>query len=324
MKRLLRFCLRALTTLALLAVTLALLFAWYVYTPAAPVPQLAGTLDRSSIDIGGVKRSYQTYLPPSLPKGAPLVMVMHGSGGSATQIRLETGYAFERLADQHAFALAFPNAIDGYWDACNIVGDVGANGFDDVKFLTTLVDKLVAETGVDANRVFAVGSSRGGSMALRLALEAPSRFRAVAAISSSVPTTDNSKCKRSAAGASSVLIMNGTDDPLVPFDGGQVSLFGLLYKNGAVRSSRESAQYFADLDHLASAPDVHETPLADGVRVERMLWHDGSAIEVELAAIHGAGHGLPQPYRRRPRLLGPSPSQPNGAELIWEFFARQR
>jgi len=53
MKRLLRFCLRALTTLALLAVTLALLFAWYVYTPAAPAPQLAGTLDRSSIDVGG-------------------------------------------------------------------------------------------------------------------------------------------------------------------------------------------------------------------------------------------------------------------------------
>jgi len=251
-------------------------------------------------------------------------VVMHGSGGGATQIRLETGYAFERLADQYAFALVFPNAVDGYWDVCNVVGGVGANGIDDVQFLTALRDKLVAETGVDANRVFAVGSSRGGSMALRLAIEAPSKFRAVAAVSASVPTADNFKCKPSASGASSVLIMNGTDDPLVPFDGGQVGLFGLLYKNGAVRSSRESAQYFADLDHLAGAPEVRETPLSDGVRVERMLWHDGSGIEVELDAIHGAGHGLPQPYRRRPRLLGPSPSQPNGAELVWEFFARQR
>ena len=329
MKRLLRFCRRALLTLAALAATLAVLFVWLVYTPAAQLPALAGTLGRASIDVDGIRRSYQIYLPRGLPQGAPLLLVLHGSGGGATQIRQETGYAFERLADRQAFAVAFPNAIDGYWDVCNVVGDVGTNGIDDVKFLGALVDKLVAETGIDARRVFAAGSSRGGSMALRLALEAPSKFRAIAAISSSVPTPDNFKCKpaagtSSASGTSSVLIMNGTDDPLVPFDGGEVSLFGLLYKNGAVRSSRASAQYFADLNHLAGEPAMRETPVADGVRIEQLLWRADAGVEVELAAIHGAGHGMPQPYRRRPRLLGPSPAQPNGAELIWEFFARQR
>jgi len=31
---------------------------------------------------------------------------------------------------------------------------------------------------------------------------------------------------------------------------------------------------------------------------------------------------MPQPYRRHPRLLGPSPKEPNGPEVIWAFFER--
>ncbi len=115
----------------------------------------------------------------------------------------------------------------------------------------------------------------------------------------------------------------------MPFDGGQVSLFGLFYKNGKVRSSRESGQYFADLNHLAGAPATKETNVADGVRVEQVLWRNDLKVEVELVAIHGGGHGIPQPYRRRPPvvgplLLGPSPREPNGPEMIWAFFERQR
>jgi polyhydroxybutyrate depolymerase len=119
------------------------------------------------------------------------------------------------------------------------------------------------------------------------------------------------------------MIMNGTEDPLVPFDGGEISLLGFSYKYGKVISSRESAQYFANLNYLAGAPETKETPVADGVRVEQVLWRNDSK-EVELVAIHGGGHGIPQPYRRHPRLLGPSPKEPNGPNMIWAFFERQR
>jgi polyhydroxybutyrate depolymerase len=241
-------------------------------------------------------------------------------------MRAETGYGFERLADEHGFAVAYPNAYGGYWDVCTIAGDVSANGLniDDVGFLTGMVDKLVSEISVDPGRVFAAGSSRGGFMAFRLALEAPSRFRAVAAVSANVPSPENFKCKPTGQGTPSVMIMNGTDDPLVPFDGGSVSLFGLFYRLGKVRSSRESGQYFADLNHITGTPERNETRVADGVRVEQVLWRNNSGVEVELVAIHGGGHGIPQPYRRHPRLLGPSPKEPNGQAVIWAFFERQR
>ena len=328
-RRVLRFCLWSL--LAVVGLGAALVgYSVYSYTSAPEVPQLSGTLTKGTIEVDGLTRTYRTYVPQGLAKGAPLVVVMHGSGENGAQIRIETGYGFDRTADRHGFAVVYPDANEGDWETCSIVGRLSTKGLavDDVGFLTRLVDRLIGDIGVDPVRVFAAGSSRGGSMAIRLALEAPSRFRAVAAVSASVPTPENSRCKPVGRSAS-IMIMNGTKDPLVPFDGGEVSLFGLFYKNGKVRSSRESGQYFAALNHIAGAPATNETNVADGVRVEQVLWRNDLKVDVELVAIHGGGHGIPQPYRRRPRLLGPlllgpSPKEPNGPDMIWAFFDRQR
>ncbi len=326
MRRVLRLILRGLIGVVALVAVLGALFAYFAHSTSPEVPRLSGILTRGTMTLGELKRTYRTYVPRGLAKGAPLVIVMHGAGENGALIRIETGYGFERLAEEHRFAVVYPNAYEGYWDVCNIVGDASENGrnIDDVGFLTGMADKLVSEIGVDPGRVFAAGSSRGGFMAFRLALEAPSRFRAVAAVSANVPSPENFKCKPTGQGTSSVMIMNGTDDPLVPFDGGSVSLFGLFYKMGKVRSSRESGQYFADLNHIAGTPERNETKVADGVRVEQVLWRNNSNVEVELVAVHGGGHGIPQPYRRHPRLLGPSPKEPNGPAVIWDFFERQR
>jgi polyhydroxybutyrate depolymerase len=299
---------------------------YFAYTPAPEAPQLSGALTHGAVEVGGRKRTYLLYLPRELAKGAPLVVAMHGSGENGAQMRVETGYGFDRLADRHGFAVVYPNAYEGYWNGCNIIGDYAANklNIDDVEFLGALADKLAGELGIDRSKVFATGVSRGGAMALRLALEAPSRFRAVAAVSDSVPTPENFKCKPAGQGTSSVMIMNGTADPLVPFNGGEVSLYGLFVKRGKVLSSRASAQYFADRNGIAGAPETSETQMISGVQVERVVWRSDSKTQVELVAVHGGGHGLPQPYQHHPRLLGPSPIEPNGPELIWAFFQRQQ
>ena len=255
---------------------------------------------------------------------------MHGSGQNGVQIRLETGYAFDRLADQYGFGVVYPSAGSFDWNDCSKVGDFSADGreLDHVQFLALLADKLVAENGFDPQRVFATGVSSGGLMALRLAVEAPARYRAVAAVSANLAIANNFKCTAAASGTS-VMLMNGTEDPIVHHEGGETSLFGLFYKGGELRSSRETAQYFADLNKLASAPiiDSKTTPVAsnhkDAQNVERMRWSNNGTKEVELVTIIGGGHGMPQAYWKRPRLLGPSPMTPDGPALIWNFFARQ-
>jgi polyhydroxybutyrate depolymerase len=227
----------------LLLGVLGALLGYFGYSPAPDVPQVSGTLTRGTMRVGGLKRSYLTYVAPGLTKGAPLVVVMHGSGEDSAHMRIATGNGFERLADEHSFVVAYPDGYEGYWNACNVVGDYSANklNLDDVGFLTMMVDKLITEIGVNPGRVFATGISRGGYMAFRLALEAPSRFRAVAAVAANVPAPENFKCKPAGQGTSSVMIMNGTKDPLNPFEGGEVKLFG-LFRRGKVRSSRESGQ----------------------------------------------------------------------------------
>jgi poly(3-hydroxybutyrate) depolymerase len=129
-------------------------------------------------------------------------------------MRIETGYGFDRAADTHRFAVAYPDALEhgGDWNDCGTVGDVSADG----------------------------------------------------------PAT------------SSVMIMNGTADPLVPFDGGHVSLFGFSYKYGKVMSSQASAQYFADLNRIGGMPATNRTEMRDGNQVDEVLWRSDSKVEVEL------------------------------------------
>jgi polyhydroxybutyrate depolymerase len=328
MKKILLKCLFALLGLIALA---SGLFAYFLYTPDPDIPQLSGALKKATIQVDGKEMTYRTYLPKGLAKGAPLVIVMHGSGQNGTQIRLETGYGFDRLADQYGFGVVYPSASSFNWNDCSKVGDISVDGHElnHVKFLTLLTDKLIAENGFDTNRVFATGVSSGGFMSLRLAIEAPSRFRAVAAVSANVPVENNFKCNIAGHGTS-VMIMNGTEDTLVPYDGGETSLFGLFYKGGILRSSQDTAKFFADLNKIGGGDPVINPTTDSGLlsgedktKFKRALWQNESKTEVELVTIYGGGHGMPQPYWKRPRLVGPSPMAPNGPVLIWDFFARQ-
>ena len=61
------------------------LFGYFVYSPAPEVPRLSGTLAHGTIEMGGRTRTYLTYVPLGLRKGAPLVVVMHGSGQNGAQ-----------------------------------------------------------------------------------------------------------------------------------------------------------------------------------------------------------------------------------------------
>lgn len=325
MKRIRRLLLIGLLSLLALVALGGALFAYALYTPEPELPQLSGTLSKASMEVAGLQRSYRTYVPRNLPKGAPLVLVMHGSGEGPQDIRVGTGYGFERLADQHGFAVVYPKSFGFDWNDCSTIGDTAVDGVraDDAGFLAALVDKLVAEIGVDPQRVFAAGVSSGGSMALRLALEHPKHFRAVAAAAANVPAPQNFQCQP-AAQTPSIMILNGTEDPLVPYGGGEINLLGLFYKGGQVISSTASAQYFADRNAITTPPRGSLTTMAQGSRVEHTRWQAANGrTEVELVTLHGAGHGLPQPWARRPRLLGPSPMEPNGPALIWAFFERQ-
>jgi len=318
---------RILAGLGVLVLLLAGAFGYFLYTPSPAVPRLGASVRRDSMRVGERMRTYAFYVPARLAPDPPLVIALHGSMGNAQQMRQTSAYGFERLADRHGFVVVYPEGYEGHWNDCRKKAPFPANqlGVDDVGFMRALVARFHAAHGVDPARVFAVGLSNGGHMGYRLALEAPGLVRAVAAIGANLPTPDNMDCTP-AAGAPSVLIMNGTDDPINPYEGGKVTLFG-FGDRGTVLSARESAAHFARRNGIAGAPVTEPVAQPEGsgpTSAERTTWRSASGgAEVVLYTIRGGGHSIPQPHARAPRLLGRTHRALDGPAEIWSFFARQ-
>jgi polyhydroxybutyrate depolymerase len=305
-------------------VALALFAAWGLRFRRPPLPALAGALVAGSLEHGGRTRSWHAYLPAERVPSPALVFVLHGSGGDWAQARGGYAYAFDVLAESEGFLPIYPDGFEAHWNDCRKAGPYAANTLDvdDIGFLRALVERFAAEYGADRTRVFATGISNGGQMALRLALEAPDLVRAVAPVAASLPAERNMDCKP-AGRPVSVLIMNGTADPMNPWDGGDVALYGLIGNRGAVLSSADSIDYFRDIAGHAGEPEVTTLPdrePGDGSTVEVQRWTSPGRKAVALYAIQNGGHNAPHPELTIPRIFGPTNHDISAAEEIWRFF----
>jgi polyhydroxybutyrate depolymerase len=122
---------------------------------SAPPPDDTVVLARPE----GERRAIVVH-PASAGAGAPLVLVLHGSGGTAEDMR---GLGFDPLAARDGVVMAYPQGLDGTWDAGGCCGSAARTGVDDVGYLTALVADLVERDGVGP--VYAVGFSNGAMMA---------------------------------------------------------------------------------------------------------------------------------------------------------------
>lgn len=166
-------------------------------------------------------------------------------------------------------------------------------------------------------------ATAGAVVAGTLALEAPDWVRAVAPVAAGLPAEENLDC-RPAGRPVPVLIMNGTRDPMNPWGGGEVALYGLFGNRGAVLSTQASIDAFRELAGHPGAPEVSVLPdlvTGDGSRVEVHGWRAPGLAPVVLYAILEGGHGAPHPAVSLPRLLGPSNQDISAAREIWGFFA---
>ena len=121
-----------------------------------------------AISVGGVTRSYIVYRPPSWPPRAPLVVMLHGGFGSASQA--EKSYHWDAEADAGHFLVAYPDGLNRAWNAGGgCCGTPGRTDIDDVGFITAMVSAIARALPVDAHRVYATGISNGGIMAYDLA-----------------------------------------------------------------------------------------------------------------------------------------------------------
>ena len=90
---------------------------------------------------------------------------------------------------------------------------------DDMSFIRAVIGRVGEEQDVDEKRVYVFGYSNGGHMAFRLAMEAPDEIAAIASVAASLPTPDASSCPQQGR-TSRVMLINGTSDPINPYQGG--------------------------------------------------------------------------------------------------------
>jgi polyhydroxybutyrate depolymerase len=292
------------------------LFHWMIGAAAALVATTAaaapmGEATRHVGTVGGRERTFIEYVPRTLKPGAPLLFVLHPSGGDAAGMRQYSNYEFDELADEHGFLVVYPDGFDNTWNDCRRGSPFSSKQLkiDDAGFVKSLLDLEVTTHAVDRKRVFAAGWSNGAQLAYRLALEYPDDFAGVAAISASVPAKENLDCGQ-AGKPIPVMIVNGTADPINPFRGGMVNLGGA--KLGNVLSSEDTAKYWAGLSRVTAAPQLATLPHKGGrTSVDSMTWMKNGAPVVVLYSVQGGGHAMP--------LEGEDLDSP---VAIWDFFSK--
>lgn len=167
--------------------------------------------DRRTIEVGGTERTYLLEGPAAdggASSPAPLIVSLHGHGGSAATFEETTGLA--RAAASRGIATVVPDALGSpaRWNF-----DRRPDGPDDGAFLDALIDEVTADGCVDPDRVALVGSSNGAAFAGLVACSIDHRVRAVVMVIATVPTGCDVERQPS------VLTIRGTADTHVPFDG---------------------------------------------------------------------------------------------------------
>ena len=285
----------------------------------------ASAASAETIAIGGVARQYTVRLPDTKP--APLVIVLHGN--TQTGADMITRTAWPTVAKRESFAVVFPDGLNHSWADLrpnNLrAGRVPPHGTDDVVFIGKLVEKLVADGSVDAKRVYITGISNGGAMTMTLVCKRADLFAAAASVIMNLTEQSASLCRPSRPVP--MLMMNGTADPLIPYNGGRgTSRFAV---DGFWSADRTLAFWRKNngCDAKAIATDLADTDTADRSTVTRIDSNCPAGRDVVLYRVNDGGHRMPGAADARfPRLantfLGPQNQDIDGAETIWAFFKK--
>ena len=294
-------------------------------------PALEGIDQRASFKHENLNRTFHIHIPSLYDKSIqlPLVIALHGRGGTGESMVIVTRRGFDRLADKDRFIVVYPDGIELNWNDGRM--DEEANdrahreNIDDVGFLSALVDSMIKDYNIDPERVYVTGISNGAIMSYRLACEIPHKIAAIAPVDGNIPQMLFPDCYP--ASPVSVLAINNVNDPLVPYEGGNIYSSIRRLNLGKVLSVNESIAFWVSRNQCEALPVVTEEPdmdPKDGTRVTKKQYINGNdGTEVILYSIDGGGHTWPGGFQYLPEFIVGRTSRDIDATLvIWSFFKK--
>jgi polyhydroxybutyrate depolymerase len=272
----------------------------------ASVP--AGT-STQTITVDGLRRTFLVYRPTTLPAAqpAPLVVMIHGGGGTAAAA--ERSYGWDAEADSGHFVVAYPDGINRGWSVgggcCHFTGSPTTD--DDVAFIAQLVATLSRELPINPAQVYATGISEGGMMTYRLACQT-TIFAAIGPDSATLL----GDCRSPAP--TSVIHIHGTADSRIPYDGSAGS--GVHRIHGPAIPALNTT--WRTTDHCGP-------PLITGsgtVTTSTAACADSRGVV--LITVDGAGHQWPGAtcnLRCATGTADPPSTALDATQTIWQFFS---
>ncbi len=276
----------------------------------------------------GLQRSYWEYVPAKLQEAKdayPLVIVLHGGGGTGKYMIALT--RFNRLATEQGFMVVYPEAIEKRWNDGRNFQEYKSQreNIDDVGFISALIDRLATQYPVDLERVYVAGISNGAMMTHRLATDLSAKISAAAMVAGNIP--ENYFSKGIPSKPVPIIIMNGTEDQLMPWKGGELG-----FNKGRVVSTEQTVNFWRKYNKCETSGQTVYKPDRDPndgtrVRVDSYKNKDGKTM-VMLYVIEGGGHtwpGAPPQLPQAPQAIpkeavGLMSSDISGSDEIYNFF----
>ena len=274
---------------------------------------------RQTLLYQGMERSYVVRLPKALPASAapvPLVLVLHGGGGNATNAEAMTG--FTSKAERAGFIVVYPEGTGRLdkrlltWNAVHCCGYAMQNKVDDVGFIRALLDRLAADWPVDTRRIYVTGLSNGGMMAHRLGTELSDRIAAIAPVIATVFGDEKMPTHPVAA-----LMVNGQLDTSVPPAGGPPGGMGAragAWDGTPTQPTLAQGSFWAAANGCQTPPSVAEQP-----PIIRWRYRCAPGRAVEVVLVGDNGHAWPGGQAGRARADAPNAAW-SATDVIWSFF----
>lgn len=282
---------------------------------------------RVDIVVQGFRRQFYLQEPLQGSMDAPVIIVLHGSGSSAWQVRVLLGDAFHGVAQRDGAVVIYAEGFAGGWNDLRTASPHLAKklNIDDVAYLREVLSWAEANIGVDRRNVYFFGMSNGAQMILRVLVQAPELVTAAAMVGANLPVNPELSGAYATIDARPVMFVNGTEDSVVPYKGGAVKLFK-VFDFGQVYSVEQTLAHWLRAADLNGAPQVDTfNPDADDTSIDRMRWVEPGKPEVRAYRVDGGQHTIPMPAKGSvcDDLLSTSHDM-STVEEAWQFFRLNR
>jgi polyhydroxybutyrate depolymerase len=241
------------------------------------------------IIVDGLLRSYQIHIPEGYNNDAsvPIMFILHGITGSAQQVKLMS--KMNEKSDEEEFIVVYPNGHINkqffrtifspfVWNEWVVHDDV-----DDANFLHILIEKLQIDYNINSSRIYLCGISGGASMTYKFGALYSDDVASIASIAGTIGVTMNGETYSipEPIGSLPVMIFHGTEDNLVPFDGGWAQ--GIFWK-----SVNESVAFWVEHNKCNITPLIES--IGSGNVIKEIYENGTDDSEVVLFILKNSGH----------------------------------